>query len=132
MGIVDLMFYTGIPDLNLQTTQQVLSWVADNITYLAEPAGENHQQNPGLTYALKTGDCEDFSILCLFLLHRDANITGRMIIGTKITTGLRHAWIDVDNSWYEPQNARLSNYYHEIYNCFYFYAYDQLLGGYEL
>ncbi len=38
-------------------------WVHDNITYKAEPAGQDYWQPPAETLRILTGDCEDYALL---------------------------------------------------------------------
>jgi len=43
-------------------------FVHNNVTYLAEPAGEDRWQSPAETLRLLTGDCEDYTLLLSALL----------------------------------------------------------------
>lgn len=96
--------FDEIPDLGLQTIEDVIQWVyweidwvSDNIHY---PADE-YWQSPAQTYIWRTGDCEDFAILALYLIHRDVGIDGRLILGYFYSSG--HAWLYADGHFWEPQ-----------------------------
>jgi len=55
---------SGMPgNLTFEKLCAVFDWVSNNITYVAEPEGKDHWQNPAETLALGGGDCEDFALL---------------------------------------------------------------------
>jgi len=95
-----------IPDLGLQTVSEVMVWVADYVQYQSDaihyPASE-YWQSPAQTYVWRTGDCEDFSILAMYLIYRDVLKTPRMMAGTLFDDP--HAWVEVDEQWWEPQEG---------------------------
>ena len=96
--------FPEIPSLGLQTTQDVMQWVADYVTFQSDsihyPA-DDYWQSPAQTYVWGHGDCEDFAILALYLECRDVGIKGRLIIGT--VWGGGHAWLWADGHFWEPQ-----------------------------
>jgi predicted transglutaminase-like cysteine proteinase len=63
----------GAPPYELTQTglDDIRDWVADNIDYKSdeEQWGEDYWQTPDETLRLRTGDCEDFSILLCSLLR---------------------------------------------------------------
>ena len=101
-----LWAFPEIPDLGLQTTQDVMLWVACYITYQSDtihyPANE-YWQSPAQTYVWGCGDCEDFTILAMYLLHRDVGLEPRMVRGT--WGGRSHAWVLAGGNWWEPQEG---------------------------
>lgn len=97
------LFDFPIPDLGLTSVDEVLRWTANNVYYQHDqvmhyPRTE-YWQSPYQTYIWRTGDCEDFAILAMYLLKRDAGVTPRMAISTD------HAWVEIDGLWYEPQHG---------------------------
>jgi len=131
MAPISFAVYAEIPDLGLKTVPEVITWVSINIEYVAEKSGENDWQNPGVTYYLGTGDCEDYATLSMYLIHR-LGIESRVIRGTKISTDIGHFWVEAEGNWWESIKGRMCNGYIDTYKDFTYYDYDYLLGEYEL
>lgn len=97
-----------IPDLGIQTIQDAMWWVSQNIIGMSDsihyPVDE-YWQSPTQTYIWRTGDCEDYCILVLYLIHRDIGIDGEMACGER--KGIDHAWVYVDGHYWEPQTAQI-------------------------
>ena len=103
--VIDPIYeFDEIPQLGIQTIQDAISWVSHEINYVSDsihyPANE-YWQSPAQTYIWRSGDCEDYSILALYLIYRDIGIKGKMCIG--ICYGGMHAWVYVDGHFWEPQ-----------------------------
>ena len=100
--------FDEIPELGIQTVQDAMSWVAHEIRYVSDaihyPANE-YWQSPAQTYVWRSGDCEDYCILVLYLIHRDVGIDGKMCVG--MCYGGMHGWVYVDGHFWEPQTARM-------------------------
>ena len=92
--------FDEIPELGLQSIADVMDWVADEIEYVSDsihyPADE-YWQSPAQTYVWRCGDCEDYAILALYLVHRDVGIDGEMWCSEN------HGWVWVDGHEWEPQ-----------------------------
>jgi len=128
MSPVDFTFYSEIPDLSLSTVQDITTWTADNITWKKDD-WRNVWQNPFYTFAVREGDCEDISLLALYLIKRDVGITGRAVIGTSQKDDSRkHCWIEIVGTWWEPQKGRTCSYYHDCYADFRYVEYEDLMG----
>ena len=52
------------------TPRSVAHWIYTNIQYKDDPADTDVWQNPYETFRLKTGDCEDMSILAMKVLEK--------------------------------------------------------------
>ena len=128
---ISFAVYAEIPDLDLKTVSEVIQWTAKNIEYVSEKSGESDWQNPGVTYWLQTGDCEDFATLAMYLIHR-LGIDSRMVAGTRLADGVKHCWLETTGDWWEPQSGHRSNYYAKTYKDIKYYDYDYMLGEYEL
>ena len=128
---VSFAVYAEIPVLELECVCEVLQWVSGNIEYVEEREGEDNWQNPSVTYYLGSGDCEDFVILSMYLIHR-LGIESKMVVGTRPDTEFRHAWIEALDQWWEPRTCSLCDWYIYIYEDFDNYDYDYLLGEYEM
>ena len=96
--------FDEIPDLGIQTIQDAMWWVSQNIIGVSDDIHyprDEYWQSPAQTYIWRTGDCEDYSILVLYLIHRDVGIDGQMCTG--VVYGGLHAWVYVDGHYWEPQ-----------------------------
>lgn len=98
--------FPEIPDLGLQSIPDVMYWVAGEIDYVSDdihyPADE-YWQSPAQTYVWKCGDCEDYAILALYLVHRDVGIDGEMWCSSD------HAWVYADGHEWEPQLGMIAD-----------------------
>lgn len=70
--------YTWNNDIDVTNWNDVNNYVTTNI--LAKSDTVEYWQTPEETYNLKTGDCEDFAILKMFLLKTKLNLDSEMII----------------------------------------------------
>ena len=105
--VIDPIYeFDEIPDLGIQTIQDAMTWVACNIDWVDDaihyPADE-YWQSPAQTYVWRSGDCEDYCILAMYLVYRDVGIKGRLCMG--YAWGGGHAWVYVDGHYWEPQTA---------------------------
>jgi len=95
-----------IPDHGFETVEEVLFFVEDRISYENDPSGvgvRDYWKNPAETYYSGKGDCEDFTILAMYLIYQELGIEGNMIIGVNEDSG--HAWLEVNGVWWEPQKG---------------------------
>jgi len=99
--------FEEIPNLGIQTIQDAMTWVSQEIRYVSDsihyPADE-YWQSPAQTYVWRSGDCEDYCILVMYLICRDVGIKGKMCVG--MCYGGLHAWVYVDGHFWEPQSGR--------------------------
>ena len=104
-----------IPDLGVRTVQDAVAWTARNVHY-AWDDGE-YWQHPGQTYDRRAGDCEDYTILAMYLVYRDVGVEPVMMTGRHNSGSFGHAWMRVDGIDYSPQIGGpapyLSIYYSE-------------------
>jgi hypothetical protein len=89
----------------------VLSWVARWVRYAPDTAGYGEIEywaTPEETYWSRSGDCEDYAILTLYLLERDVGVSGWLILGLdgEHPDEMGHAWIELDGVAYEPRAGR--------------------------
>jgi Transglutaminase-like domain len=99
-----------IPNIDGQfnTLEGVLSWVSYNIAYRYDNPyvnGGDYFQTPKETYDRRTGDCEDYSILTMYLAYTYANIELKAVIGTTPDGLSRHMWVSSKDgsTWWDPQ-----------------------------
>ena len=119
--------FDEIPDLGISTTQDAMTWVSNEIKYVSDsihyPANE-YWQSPLQTFVWRCGDCEDYVILVLYLIHRDVGIDGKMAVGSYNGNG--HAWVIIDGTQWEPQTAEIVNY-DPLYSLVYTISYDEVI-----
>ena len=100
--------FDEIPDLGIQTVQDAMDWVSDEVRYVSDdihyPADE-YWQSTAQTYMWRCGDCEDYAILALYLIHRDVGIDGKLVMGSY--DGHGHGWVLVDGHQWESQTAQI-------------------------
>jgi len=103
--------FDEIPDLGIQTVQDAMGWVAYEIRYVSDdihyPADE-YWQSPAQTYVWRSGDCEDYAILALYLIHRDVGIDGMMWCSTN------HGWVYADGHEWEPQLGMICDGWYSV------------------
>lgn len=94
----------NIPPIDYGTAdvEHIARWVADWVQYTSdrEHYGEREEwATPEQTYWARRGDCEDYALLLMYLVHRDTGIESRMIVGKAY--GYGHAWVQVGADWWE-------------------------------
>jgi transglutaminase-like putative cysteine protease len=103
--------YGEIPPLDpsVDTIEEILGVVTERVTYAWDWENEirlDSWQQPWETWALRTGDCEDYAILAAYL-------AARIGIEVKIESGFGrwhdqyggHVWISVDGRHYEATSG---------------------------
>jgi len=75
--------YFFIHDIEINNKEDAINYVSNNIIYKDELF--DYWQLPEETYNLKTGDCEDFSLLLCYLLENELDIRTKLIIIGKDT-----------------------------------------------
>jgi hypothetical protein len=92
----------GLDHPVLSTQEEVLEWVADEITYRAEPDLNDNWQTPEETLATREGDCEDFVILSMYLLDLISIESNMAVVTTSIG---KHAVLYVNDVFIESQQG---------------------------
>jgi hypothetical protein len=93
---------TEIPDLGLRTPEQVFHWINTNITYVSDKevhGTSDEWQLPHETYLLRTGDCEDQSLLVVYILSQIGHMS-MLEVGFSVH-GPGHAWVSIGDQHYE-------------------------------
>ena len=138
-----------IPDLGIETLDDALCWVAHNITYESDEIHDHliaeYWQDPYQTYIWRTGDCEDFSILLMYFMHRDLGLNPEMVVGYWIddcvvpvdhasnpdSDGVRlyHAWVRVNGRDYESiYGIEGTTFFAEYFTVCRVISYEEALG----
>jgi hypothetical protein len=71
-----------------------MKWVRENIAYKSdlERFSLDDWQSPLETLSRRTGDCEDISILWMYLVQRDFSLETEMLVGIHKDFRNNHAW----------------------------------------
>lgn len=109
--------YWGTFDFD--TVDDVLEYVSDTIVYV--PDEVDYWQGPAETLELKTGDCEDFCILFMWLLHSQLNLDAEMLI-VRNGNGGEHAMARLDGVVYDVTSGRTVEIPGDIILCVIPYA----------
>lgn len=77
------------------TIAEINDAVNASIRYVAEPDGQDHWQTPAETFALGTGDCEDFAIAKYYELKARGLAGQAWVMVLKTSNGQAHAALAV-------------------------------------
>lgn len=87
-------------DYDTQDVRGVMRWVAHWVDFESDN-GDLSIAPPWETYDTQRGNCEDITILAMYLLKRDLGIDSGMAV--YLTTQGFHARVAVDEDFWEPQ-----------------------------
>ena len=94
------------------TVEEIVYWVYLNIEYVADTDENGHSfQTPQQTLGLRTGDCEDFAILTIWIIEESLGIDAEFV-GVWVPTyigrikndgqGTLHALVEAGGYWHDP------------------------------
>lgn len=95
-----------IPELGFTNVYEVMEFVAQHVAYSSDREAngkDDYWQSPGETYHSQIGDCEDYTILAMYLLHVELGVESHMVRGWNTKGG--HTWIEIYGTWWEPQRG---------------------------
>lgn len=94
-----------IPATGAATPVEVCRWVDARVEYLDDAIHDKleYWQSPDQTYEWGRGDCEDYALLVLYLIHHDIGKWPELVIGYYDDHG--HGWVAYEGRWYEPQTG---------------------------
>ena len=95
----------AIPATGATTPRGICYWVMSRVAYLGDEIHDrsDYWQSPDQTYEWGRGDCEDYAILVMYLMHRDLGGWPEMAAGYLSDMG--HAWVLYEGRQYEPQTG---------------------------
>ena len=101
--------YGKIPT-DFATVEEALWWVASYVERIPDPeTGWGEMQLPHETFALGTGDCEDFVLLALYVVHWMGYDDAEMRTGWPPDHLYGHAWLWVDGHHWETFYAYIDD-----------------------
>jgi len=107
----------NIPDLGITNPEEALDWVRWNIDYMEEDYPNDRWQTPEYTYAFRTGDCEDMVILWMYLMEKQAGLSGTRLIVVKPNWSVELHVLGWFDGWY--------------YECVGGVRFESIVGYYE-
>ena len=95
-----------IPHIGASSPLDIGVWLNTNIRYVGDDIHDEWEywQSPDQTYTWRTGDCEDFAILALYMIHTEPG--GWPELGAGKYDGTGHGWVVYEGRWYEAQTGR--------------------------
>ena len=81
-------------------------WLRANIDYVSDAIHDEREywQSPDQTYQWRSGDCEDFAILAMYMIRQE--LGGWPELGAGKYDGTGHGWVVYEGRWYEAQTGR--------------------------
>jgi len=105
--------------VQLDTKEEVLEWVANNISYSS--VNQENWQLPKETYESRKGDCEDFVILVMYFMREISVPTRLYVIDSPWGA---HAVVYIQGVYYEAQKGIEVWYPFTVYGS---YDYNQVM-----
>lgn len=103
----------------VNTVDEAYRWVYYNVTYIEEEAGKDYWQSPIETLVKRTGDCEDFCILFMWLIATyQSDSSSNMLIYKVVELNTGHAVAEYKGIVYD------FNHIIEKYTCNFMYSMD--------
>ena len=98
--------FAEIPVLGIVEPSDAGVWLVENITGVDDVIHDipEYWQSPDQTYTWRAGDCEDFAVLMMYLIHVELGGWPQLAVGK--CEGYSHGWIVYDGRWYEAQGGR--------------------------
>lgn len=95
-----------LPEHDFNHEWDVMLFVASHVSYMRDIDNQGkgeYWQTPAETYYSGVGDCEDYTILAMYLLYTELGVESNMILGWPNSGGEGHAWVEIGEHWWEPQ-----------------------------
>lgn len=96
-------------DISFNNLDEAWLWVDYNIRYVKDIG--DYKQLPEETYRLRTGDCEDFSLLLAYFIEQFDPGSVLMVCVNKVGSIYNHMIIKYKGKYLEPQSY---NKYYEV------------------
>lgn len=99
-----------------ESVEEIVFWIYSNIEYVADTDENGHSfQTPQETLDLRTGDCEDFAILTIWIIEENLGIDAEFVtvwVPTYIGRikndgqGTLHALVEAEGMWWDATQNR--------------------------
>ncbi len=98
--------------VDFATVQEAMTWVAQSIEYVADVVSGDEDpdewQLPHETVLFGTGDCEDFSLLALYIVYHMGYTGATLEIGWWPERSVGHAWVRVGPDDWDATSGTIS------------------------
>jgi hypothetical protein len=89
----------------------ICDWMCANIDYHSDDIHDEleYWQSPDQTFVWRSGDCEDYTVLGMYLIRQEVGEWPRLALGRYVSDNGEHgghAWIEYVGRWYEAQTGR--------------------------
>jgi len=86
--------------------EDIGAWLNVNIQYVSDDIHDTWEywQSPDQTYQWRSGDCEDFVLLAMYMIHTELGGWPELAGGAYYGTG--HGWVLYEGRQYEAQGGR--------------------------
>jgi hypothetical protein len=123
-------YKTDLPALHgLSSPEEILGWVRRNIRYQPEDTDQDQDywQTPEETLERGFGDCEDISLLFMYLCRQNLKVEPRLLLVADASQETyNHTLVEVEGAWYDPSaGSRVSRA--GAYRVFYRFSYARSL-----
>ena len=123
--------FDNIPVMGFETVEEVIRFVAARTSYHSDSIHDTDEywQSPDQTYIWKTGDCEDFCILAMYLIYQELGLEPCLVAGTYVSKFIsyRHGWVEVNDEWWEPQGGWRCDSYQDRFTDIYTINYAEVI-----
>jgi len=104
-------------EIEVNSVEDILIYISNNITYKNDInvwKVNEYWQLPEETYMLKTGDCEDFCILFMYLCKVKLNVNSSYYSFENLNIKENHAFVKIEDTYYDVTNLKF-DYFSDIY-----------------
>ena len=126
IALLILLSSCALPDMS-DTPESIMMWVYDNIEYVSDkPLPSDQFQIPRKTLDLRTGDCDDFAILFMWLLYQKLGIKAKFVILKLGDT--YHASVAWEGKLYESTGGFIITEANHADKIIEYYSYDSIMA----
>jgi hypothetical protein len=98
--------FPEIPSFGFTSPLEIGQWLNRNVRYYGDEIHDKieYWQSPDQTYIWRAGDCEDFAVLMMYMLHVELGGWPSLVMGYYY--GGYHGWVLYEGQWFEAQTGR--------------------------
>ena len=98
--------FPEILSIDASSPQDIGLWLYYNIDYVGDAIHDMNEywQSPDQTYQWRSGDCEDFAVLMMYMIRQE--LGGWPELGKGKYYGTGHGWVVYEGRWFEAQYGR--------------------------
>lgn len=106
----DMVPHFANPDF--ENVSQILAWMDENLEYrLDGPDNRDYWQTPSETLLKGGGDCEDLSLLFMYLLEEELGVSSSLLlVRVDGREDIGHAIVEAGGQWFEMTVSKAVHY----------------------